>query len=179
MTKLALLTAIFLTTLIGGLTQVQAERPARIAFVDTGNTGRSITAEALARALIAKEGLAAQVISRAVTANPYNTKPETNFASLLLLRDIDITHHEAVQFNANDAKFSDVILTMTEAHKAWVIEHFPEVRDHVFTLAEYAGHAHEDVLDAFGKPLDFYQTVLAQLDPLVAEAVRKAAAVKH
>jgi hypothetical protein len=30
------------------------------------------------------------------------------------------------------------------------------------------------VLDAYGKPLDFYKTVLAQLDQLVEAAVEKA-----
>jgi protein-tyrosine phosphatase len=178
MTKQARLTAICLFILMGGFPSVHAERPVRLAFVDTGNTGRSITAEALAHGIIAKQELGVQVISRAVNFNPYNTKPETNFVSLLILRGIDISDHVAAQFDAQDAKFSDVILTMTKTHKDWVLQHFPETKGKVFTLTEYAGNPDDEVKDAFGKPLDFYQTVLAQLDPLVVDAVKKAAASK-
>jgi protein-tyrosine phosphatase len=63
---------------------------------------------------------------------------------------------------------------MTEAHKAWIVSHFPEAKDKVFTIGEYATGAPTEVLDAYGKPLDFYKTVLAQLDQLVDAAVTKA-----
>jgi protein-tyrosine phosphatase len=151
-----------------------ADRPTRIAFVDTGNTGRSVTAEALAVAVIAKGHINAQVISRAVDLNPYNTRPEENFVTLLRERGIDVAPHFAAQFGPQEAKYSDVILVMTDAHKAWVTAHFPEAKDKVFTLAEYATGTNQEVLDAFGKPMAFYQTVLAQLDTFVTAAVTKA-----
>ena len=50
-----------------------AGQPVRVVFVDTGNTGRSVAAEALARNLIAATGAPVSVISRAVNLNPYNT----------------------------------------------------------------------------------------------------------
>ena len=102
-----------------------ADRPTRIAFVDTGNTGRSVTAEALAAAVIAKAHINAQVISRAVDLNPYNIHPEENFVTLLRERGLDIAPHLAAQFGSQEAKYSDVILVMTDTHKAWVVAHFP------------------------------------------------------
>ncbi len=156
-----------------------AERPVRVAFVDTGNTGRSVTSEALAMAAIARDGLNAQVISRAVNLNPYNIRPEENFVTLLAQRGIDIRASRATQFGPQDAAFSDLILTMTEAHKAWVAERYPAAKDKVRTLSEYVTGSHTDVLDAFGKPMEFYRTVLAQLDPLVAAAVAQAVAKRE
>jgi protein-tyrosine-phosphatase len=44
---------------------MSAPHPTRITFVDTGNTGRSVAAEALAAVTIDKGHLDAQVISRA------------------------------------------------------------------------------------------------------------------
>lgn len=169
-----LLATLFLLT--GMTTIVSAQRPTRIAIVDTGNTGRSVTAEALALAFIQKNGANLAVISRAVDFNPYNIRPELNFASLLIARGIDITQHQAAQFTAQDAKFSDLILTMTLTHKAWVVEHFPETKDKVFTISEYVSGQHTDVADAFGKPMAFYEATLAQLEPLVSAAMTKAAA---
>ena len=172
--KRAMLTTALLLAL-GSPPAMSAPRPVRIAFVDTGNTGRSVTAEALAAADIVKQHLNAQVISRAVNLNPYNTTPEPNFVALMRRRGIDIARHTAAQFGAQEAAFSDVVLTMTDAHKTWVVGHFPEIKDKVFTISEYATGTNGEVLDAFGKPMDFYKTVLAQLEPLVAAAVAKAA----
>jgi protein-tyrosine phosphatase len=165
---------LLLTSLIASAGSLAADRPVRIAMVDTGNTGRSVTAEALATSIIAKQKLNAVVISRAVDLNPYNIHPEENFVTLLRARDIDIAAHLPAQFGAQEAKYSDVILTMTEAHKAWIVSHFPEAKDKVFTLGEYVTGGPSEVLDAYGKPLDFYKTVLVQLDQLVEAAVEKA-----
>ena len=163
-----------LSSLLASPDSRAADRPVRIAMVDTGNTGRSVTAEALATSIIAKRKLNAMVISRAVDLNPYNTHPEQNFVTLLQARDIDVATYLSAQFGAQEAKYSDVILTMTEAHKAWIVSHFPEAKDKVFTIGEYATGAPTEVMDAYGKPLDFYKTVLTQLDQLVDAAVTKA-----
>ena len=166
--------ALLLMSLMAPAAPHAADRAVRIAVVDTGNTGRSVTAEALATSIIAKEKLNAVVISRAVDLNPYNIHPEANFVTLLQARDIDVAAHLSAQFGPQDAKYSDIILTMTEAHKAWIVSHFPEAKDKVFTLGEYATGTTTEVLDAYGKPLDFYKAVLAQLDQLVDAAVEKA-----
>jgi protein-tyrosine phosphatase len=153
-----------------------AGQPVRVAFVDTGNTGRSVAAEALARNLIATTGAPASVISRAVNLNPYNTTPEPNFVTLLQQRGVTVGDHTAVQLTQRDVSFSDLILTMTGAHKTWVLTNFPDSAGKVFTLAEYATGTNQDIADAFGQPIDFYQTVLDQLQPLVDAAITKATA---
>ncbi len=173
--SMAIMAAFILASLMGFHAAMSADRPIRIAFVDTGNTGRSITAEALALAAIAKEHRNVQVISRAVDLNPYNIRPEENFVILLRPRGIDTSAHIAAPFGPQDAKFSDIILTMTSKHKAWVVANFPETKDKVFTLSDYATGTEDDVLDAFGKPMAFYETVLTQLDSLVGKAIEKAA----
>ena len=153
-----------------------AGQPVRIAFADTGNTGRSVAAEALAQNLIATTGAPVSVISRAVNLNPYNTTPEPNFVTLLQQRGVTVGDHTAVQLTQRDVSFSDLILTMTGAHKTWVLTNFPDSAGKVFTLAEYATGTNQDIADAFGQPIDFYQTVLDQLQPLVDAAITKATA---
>src|SRR5579871_3415985 len=90
----------------------RAADPVKLAFVDTGNTGRSVTAEALAKVEIAKAHLSIAVISRAVDQDPYETAPEPNVVTLLSARGIDVSAHRAAQLTANDVRHSDVILTM-------------------------------------------------------------------
>ena len=170
--RLLLFLAVLLTTV--GVSA--AGQPVRVAFVDTGNTGRSVAAEALARNLIATTGAPVSVISRAVNLNPYNTAPEPNFVTLLQQRGVTVGDHTAVQLTQRDVSFSDLILTMTGAHKEWVLTNFPDSAGKVFTLAEYATGTDQDIADALGQPIEFYQSVLDQLQPLVDAAITKATA---
>jgi protein-tyrosine phosphatase len=152
-----------------------AAEPVKLAFVDTGNTGRSVTAEALARVLIAKDHLPVAVISRAVDLDPYETRPEKNAMRLLAARGLDVSAHRAQQLTANDVRHSDLILTMTAAHKEKVIALFPEAREKTFTLADYATGKPADVEDAFGKPLEVYRAMMRQVESYLAPALARAA----
>ena len=63
-----------------------AAEPFKIAFVDTGNTGRSLMAVTLARAMIAKRGMSLAVISRGLDIDPFDEAPEANAAILMTQR---------------------------------------------------------------------------------------------
>ncbi len=155
-----------------------ASEPVKIAFVDTGNTGRSLTAEELATVIIKTKNLPIAVISRAVDEDPFDIKPEPNAAKLLSEHGIDVSGHRAVQLNANDIRHADLILTMTASHKAKVLQLFPEAKDKVFTLAEYSTGKPEDVSDAYGKPLEVYQAMFKQVDGYLEPALDKATSLK-
>ena len=162
------------------LTPSHAADPVKLAFVDTGNTGRSVTAEALANVRIAKDLLPIAVISRALDQDPYAAKPEANAAALLKERGIDVSAHRATQITANDVRHSDLILTMTAAHKDKLIALFPEAKDKTFTIADYAAGKPDDVADAFGKPMDFYRGMVKQVEAYLGPVLTKAAAMeKH
>ena len=157
-----------------------AAEPVKLAFVDTGNTGRSVTAEALANERIAKEHLPIAVISRALDQDPYAVTPEANAAALLKERGIDVSAHRATQITANDVRHSDLILTMTAAHKEKLIALFPEAKDKTFTIADYALGKPDDVADAFGKDMDFYRGMVRQVESYLGPVLTKAAAMeKH
>jgi protein-tyrosine phosphatase len=158
----------------------RAAEPVKLAFVDTGNTGRSVTAEALANQRIAKDHLPVAVISRALDQDPYAAKPEANAAALLKERGIDVSAHRATQITSNDVRHSDVILTMTAAHRDKLIALFPDAKDKTFTIADYATGKPDDVADAFGKPMDFYRGMVKQVDSYLGPILTKAAAMeKH
>lgn len=166
---------IFTVLLLLATAEVRAEEPIKVAFIDTGNTGRSVTAEALANALIAQKHLPILVISRAVDLNPYYVTPEANFVTLLSRRGIDVSAHRAAGVLAGDIRHSDLIFTMTAKHKATILAQFPEAAGKVFTLSEYTSGGNADVADAFGQPMPFYEETLRQIDALVPLALEKAA----
>ena len=171
--KIVATTALALALCVLG---AHAEEPRKIAFVDTGNTGRSVTAEALAATDIRDRGLPIAVIGRAVDLDPFDMSPEPNAAALLMRHGIDVSAHKAVQLSAQDVKHADLVLTMTAKHKAAVIALFPEAKDKVHTLAEYATGTSVDVVDAYGKPMPVYEQVYEQIASYLPAALTKSTA---
>ncbi len=152
-----------------------AAEPFKIAFVDTGNTGRSLMAETLARALIAKRGLFLVVISRGLDVDPFDETPEANAATLMARRGFKVAGHRARRLEAADVGHADLILTMTAKHAAGVLALYPAAKDKTFTLAAYASGTEADIPDAWGKPMAAYIAVLAQLDSYLPSALARAA----
>ncbi len=151
----------------------RADEPAKIAFVDTGNTGRSVTAEALANAVIGEKKLHVAVISRAVDMDPFDVMPEANAAALLKKRGLDVTAHRAVQLTSNDVHHADVILTMTGKHKSKVVELYPDAKAKTFTISEYVTGESKDIADAWGKPMEVYEQMFAQVNQYIVPVLEK------
>jgi protein-tyrosine-phosphatase len=147
----------------------------RILFVCTGNTGRSVAAEALARHRIAARGLALTVASRGVTVDPSNDRPEPHLATLLAARGIDISAHRAAELTEADVRSADCILTMTASHRRSMLDRFPEAAGKLHLLSQAARGTQQDVADAFGAPMATYERLVTQLDALVADALDKLA----
>ncbi|MBI1196549.1 MAG: protein tyrosine phosphatase [Phenylobacterium sp.] len=168
--------------LVAGLAALAAPLPGRtaepvkIAFVDTGNTGRSLMAETLARAEAARRGLPVALISRAVDPDPFDEAPEANAQALLAARGFDVSGHRARRLEPGDVAHADLVLTMTDSHVEKVLALAPQAAGKVFTLARYATGADEPIPDAWGKPMAAYEAVIAQLDRLVPLALAKATA---
>jgi len=156
-----------------------AAEPVKIVFVCTGNTGRSVTMEALAKAQISAQKLEALVISRGVDVDPFEVTAEANVQSLLSERGIDVAAHRSEQLSDNDMRHADVVLTATANHKQRIIGAFPYAKDKTFTLAEYASGTHQDVIDAWGKPMPDYQAMVKQVESYIQPALAKAIASKQ
>lgn len=157
-----------------GIIAAMADEPRKIVFVDTGNTGRSMTAEVLAKVYIAQHQLPVAVISRAVDMDPFGVTPEVNAATLLMKRGIDVSAHRATQLTANDVRHADLIVVMTEKHKATVIAQFPDAASKTVLIAAYATGEAGEVADAYGKPMPAYEEMVAQVGAYVPLVIDKA-----
>ncbi len=149
-----------------------------VTFVCTGNTGRSPMAEALAKDYVDKHNLNIEVRSRGVNVNPSELTPEEGTVKVLKDRNIDISSHKATQLVKEDIDKSEYLLTMTQKHKDKILDKFPESKDKVFTLSEFATGKNEDLSDPYKLPLSVYIKVEKQLDEFLPLALDKIAKEK-
>ncbi|MBR7620366.1 hypothetical protein JKL49_13305 [Phenylobacterium sp. 20VBR1] len=156
--------------------RAHAAEPVKIAFVDTGNTGRSLMAQTLARALAARRVLPIAVISRGLDVDPFDETPEPNAQALMAARGFDVSAHRARALQPADIAHADLILTMTAPHAEKVVALAPDAKAKTFTLAAYATGADTPIPDAWGKPMAAYRAVLEQLDLYLPLALAKAVA---
>ena len=63
---------------------------------------------------------------------------------------LDLTAHSSVQLNPSLVKQADLILTMTNDQRSYVLQRYPEKADCTFTLNEFTGDLSSEVVDPYG-----------------------------
>lgn len=134
-----------------------------ILFVCTGNTCRSAMAAALFNKLATEKDLDVRIESAGIFAR--DGEPASSGAVIAMKKyGIDLLGHHAQSINTELMEKSDLILTMTAAHKM-LIE--PSAAGKVFTLCEYAG-LDGDIPDPYGGDAREYEecaeNILAALE---------------
>lgn len=141
-----------------------------ILYVCTGNTCRSPMAEGITRALADKEGLPIVTLSAGLFAA--NGAPVTPFAVEAVKDIVDISEHRSRPLSVPIMEAADIVVGMTEGHKAILLRQFPDAKDRITTLAEWAGET-GDVPDPFGESQEVYTTCAARLKELIEKGLVK------
>lgn len=129
-----------------------------ILFVCTGNTCRSPMAAALFNKIAMERKLDVRIESAGIFAN--DGDPATTEAVVAMKKyNVDLLGHHAQSINTELVEKSDLILTMTAAHKL-VMEQ--SAAGKVFTLCEYAD-IDGDIPDPFGGDIAEYEECAAKL----------------
>lgn len=132
-----------------------------VLFVCSGNTCRSVIAEALFRKMMReKKREDVEVYSAGVMA--LSGLPASQGAKDILAKEgIDVSGHIAREATRWLLNASDLILVMERRHEEEILKISPEARNRVFLLKEFAkiNDNNLDIVDPAGKSFDLYQDV--------------------
>ncbi len=137
----------------------------RILFVCTGNTCRSPLAAAIAKSVFKSAGIPAEVSSAGISAYEFGGYSEN---SVKTAKAMGLTCEGTPrQVRPEDINNYDIILTMTNSHKAFLSRLFQDSQGKVFTIYEYAENSSGDVADPFGLNLNAYMECGKELRALI------------
>lgn len=128
----------------------------KVLFVCTGNTCRSPMAEGLLKDLSMKKNLDLELKSAGVFAMDGESASENAVAALNKF-NIDISNHKSQSVSKELVDDADLILTMSRSHKENLLLNFPNVRNKLYLLNEYALKEDRDIQDPFGRDIYNYE----------------------
>jgi len=94
-----------------------------------------------------------------------------NARKVMEMEGIDLTEHRAKQFN-KDVLNADLILTMTQSHKDYILNRFPNAKGRVFVLGEFAGD-YSEISDPFGQGIEVYKKVAEELKQKLSKILER------
>ena len=139
----------------------------QILFVCTGNTCRSPMAEGILKA-ISKGMMSVSSAGLFADGSPVSEHAITVMNEL----GIDISGHQSRQITEELVKDANFILAMTPSHLQMLSAMFPQYREKMLTLAEWAGESGE-ISDPFGSDRDVYRQCRDELKRMIEKGWKK------
>ncbi|MCA9127462.1 MAG: Sua5/YciO/YrdC/YwlC family protein [Planctomycetales bacterium] len=138
-----------------------------VLLVCTGNTCRSPMAEALLRRTLNKRfpkiadrtPSAFTVASAGLNAFP-GGMASSEAKQTMRKRGLNIDDHQSSMLTDHALRYADTVLTMTNAHRNAIVNHFPELAAKVQLLS----HSNRDVADPFGGSQADYEACADEID---------------
>ncbi|WP_138203943.1 low molecular weight protein arginine phosphatase [Haloimpatiens lingqiaonensis] len=132
----------------------------KVLFVCTGNTCRSVMAEAIFNNCCKEKDICA--FSAGLSVIPNSIASENAIYVVKENLKINLNHRKAIQIDEKIIENSDLILTMTSAIRDVLKNNFPKYSDNIFTLNDYIGFS-GNISDPFGGNIEVYKDTFFEL----------------
>lgn len=146
----------------------------KIMFICTGNICRSAMAHVMFEKMAKEKNKNVQVYSCGVYAQNGDT---STYEAIETMHEygIDLKKHRATNIRNSNIKNMDIILCATTSHKNMVINIYPELKEKVFTMKEYAGYPQNDldIEDPWGYGIDVYKNCAKEIEDCLDKIMEK------
>ncbi|MFW6134357.1 MAG: low molecular weight protein arginine phosphatase [Elusimicrobiota bacterium] len=145
----------------------------RITFVCTGNTCRSVMAEALFKHMIKGTVLEDIEVDSAGTAASPNFTIFGELKEVFEENGMDVGNHVSKMINKEIMESSDYVLVMTSSHQEAISNRFPELRYKVKMLSEFAEDEIKDIEDPIGRGKRAYEKTFKVIKGYIEKIVER------
>ena len=134
--------------------------PQRVIFVCTGNSCRSVMAEAMFRKMLEDRGIQSVAVSSAGVAASGDMPATPEVLAVMDEHGVEVGGHRSRLMTRALGEMADLIIVMAGRHKERVLELAPLARGKVFLLGEFISRGDAtgmDVPDPIGHSTEFYR----------------------
>lgn len=148
-------------------------RSLNVLFVCTGNTCRSVLAQALLKKTLEEiPGIQANVLSAGVAAVRGLAASEEAL-KVLHSYGVDFSEHRSSPLTPELVEQAHYIFAMTHSQKNYLLDSYPEAKEKIWLLKEYAGGGEGAVSDPFGRGMAAYCQAAAEIEKALQEIAAK------
>lgn len=146
----------------------------KIMFICTGNICRSAMADALMKKLAKDSNKDIEVYSCGIFAED-GDMPTFNAIEAIKEYDVDLKLHRATNIRNSKIEDMDIILCATVSHKNNVINMYPNLKDKIFTIKEYADYDKNDldIPDPWGYDIETYKFCASTISKCLNKIIDK------
>jgi len=145
----------------------------QVLFICTGNSCRSVIAQAMLQKKLKQRGDTNVEVFSAGIMTAYGMGATEEVRKLLWKEGIDVSSHRSKRVSQEMIKSSDLILVMEKIHEEKIISLVPETKNRVFLLKEFAkiNGNNLDISDPIGMSSDFYEQTFAVINEALERIV--------
>ncbi len=146
----------------------------KIMFICTGNICRSAMAHGLMDKFVKEKNKDIGVYSCGIFAEDGDA-PTYNAIEAIKEYGVDLRKHKATNIRNSRIKEMDIILCATTSHKNNVINMYPDLKEKIFTIKEYADFDKNDldIPDPWGYDIETYRFCASTINKCLERIVNK------